>query len=109
MLLPFSEQINWALGQSWVARLGRALRWQSDLTLFAGDWMLTRIETDSPWEESKGKESGSFLKKRTKKLFIIQGMSVCIDRIKRRTKVFVSFFQKRNTFLLRRSSRLYAD
>jgi hypothetical protein len=69
--------------------------------------MPTRGDNDSTPEEGQAKEKSSFLKKRTKKLSILQGRVARIGRIKRGTKVLWSF-QKRNTSLLRWYVTLYA-
>jgi hypothetical protein len=56
-----------------------------------------RAESDSQCGSSSGKPSGSFLKKRTKKLFLL---GVRLDRhLPELAKVFGSFFKK-NAFLL---------
>jgi hypothetical protein len=60
--------------------------------------MPTRGDNDSTPEEGQAKEKSSFLKKRTKKLSILQGRVARIGRIKRGTKVFW-FFQKKKYFL----------
>jgi hypothetical protein len=59
----------------------------------------TRIESDSPL-----KESSSFLKKRTKKPLFYSGRCRLAGLMNQ--KFFVSFFQKRNTSLLRRTVRV---
>jgi hypothetical protein len=41
------------------------------------------------------------LKKRTRKLLVYQVSAVCIGRFSQKQKFFVSFFQKRNAYLLR--------
>jgi hypothetical protein len=51
-------------------------------------------------DESKHKESSSFLRKGTKKLLIVQVAPVESAALTKTTKVFCFFFQKRNTSLL---------
>jgi hypothetical protein len=62
----------------------------------------SRIENDSPPKEGKCQESSSFLKKRTKKLLfsLIPDLRI-YSANQHNQKFFVSFFQKRNTSLLR--------
>jgi hypothetical protein len=48
---------------------------------------------------SSGKESGSFLKKRTKKLLRVWAEPVRRDRSQKVQKFFASFFQKRSPSL----------
>jgi hypothetical protein len=77
--------------------------------------MPTCIETDSPPEEGKRKESSSFLKKRTKKLLSYLSLSALrqappysASSALRGSKVFCFFFSKRKYFLaspLRQSLR----
>jgi hypothetical protein len=50
--------------------------------------------------KNRKRASSSFLKKRTKKLLSVGMRCVSHSRANQRAKVFVSFFQKRNTSFL---------
>jgi hypothetical protein len=51
-----------------------------------------------PWGSEK--ERTSFLKKRSKKLLIPEGVGICVAKARSYQKFFASFFQKRSACFL---------